>query len=570
MSTITETAKSLGTAKIATIAAAAAIIIGFFIMITFRVSTANMTPLYNDLSLEDSGKIVNELEKQAIPYELRSNGTQIVVPSDKVLRLRMSMAQMNLPSNGSIVGYEIFDRSETFGSSNFVMNINMLRALEGELSRTINSLQNIETSRVHIVMPKQELFTRDKEVPSASVTLKMRGSSNLAQSEVNAITHLIAAAVPKLSPGRVAVIDDKGHLLARGDGDDSMGSAASTAEEYRVAYEKRMQTALSDMIERVIGAGKVQVKVTADINFDRTTINSEKYDPESQVARSTQSNSESEKSQDKSGKDAVTVGNNVPTNATVTPAGASGDSSTNTRQVDRTDETTNFEISKVVQNQIREGGSINKLSVAILVDGNYTKDAENNQVYAPRNDAELKQLKTLIQSAIGFDEKRGDSVEVVNLQFAKTDQETGPTGFMDRFKMEMQSIVQTLIIAVVAILAILLVLRPAVVHLIKHTQPPSERVSAELAALEGQPIAGKLGNITGMGGMSGGGMGSGGMGGDGITGGDMSQEDEDSLINVANVKGGMKSSTMRKINEIVDKYPEESMAVLRQWINANK
>lgn len=569
MSTLTETAKNLGTAKIATIAAAAAVLIAFFIMITFKVSTGNMTPLYTDLTMEDANQIISELEKQNIPYELRMNGTQVAVPADKVLRLRVSMAQLHLPSNGSIVGYEIFDRSETFGSSNFVMNINMMRALEGELSRTINSIKNIESSRVHIVMPKQELFSREKEFPSASVTLKLRGNGALQQSEVSAITHLVAASVPKLDASRVAVIDGQGRLLARGDGDDSMSAAASTAEEYRLAYEKRMQNSLMDMIERVMGPGKVQVKVTADINFDRTITNSEKYDPESQVARSVQSNSESEQSQDKTGKDAVTVGNNVPTNNTV-PGSSNGDSSNSVRKVDRTDETTNFEISKVVQNQTREGGTVNKVSVAVLVDGTYTVDAENNKVYTPRNEDEIKRLKTLIESAIGFDEKRGDKVEVVNLQFNKDGEVLAEGSFFDRFKIEMQSIIQTLIIAVVAILAILMILRPTVMHLIKHTQPASDRIAAELAALEGQPVAGSLGSMGGGSYGSGAGGGAGGMGGAGGGGGGAAAEEDDAMISVANVKGGMKSSTIRKITEVVDKYPEESMMVLRQWINASK
>jgi flagellar M-ring protein FliF len=559
VSTLTETAKSLGTAKIATIAAAAAILIGFFIMITFRVSTANMTPLYTELTMQDSGQIVAELEKQGIPYELRAGGSQIAVPADKVLKLRMDMAVLNLPAGGSIVGYEIFDRSETFGSSNFVMNINMMRALEGELSRTINSIRNIESSRVHIVMPKQELFTRDRDMPSASVTLKMRGNTSLQQSEVNAITHLIAAAVPKLNASRVAVIDGNGRLLARGDGDESMSAAASTSEEYRLSYEKRMQHSLLDMIESVIGPGNVQVKVTADINFDRTIINSETYDPEGQVARSTQSNSETENSQDKSASNAVTVANNVPTNKVAGGEGANGN--TSTRVIERTDETTNFEISKVVQNKTREGGTVNKLSVAVLVDGNYTTDADGNKTYTPRAEDDLVQLTALIKSAIGFNEARGDSVEVVNMQFTRSDEIRGDASFFDRFKIEMQSIIQTLIIAVVAILAILLVLRPTVMHLIKHTQPPSERVDAELGAIEGgAQVAGALPGTSG-----GGAMGS--MGGGA---GSAEDEESDALINVENIKGGMKSSSMRKINEIVDKYPEESMMVLRQWISSTK
>lgn len=556
MSSLTETAKNMGFAKIGTIAAAAAVMIAFFIMITFRVSTGSMSLLYTDLSMQDSTKIAAELEKSGIPYELRANGTAIAVPSDKMLNTRMSMAQQGLPSGGSMIGYEIFDRTDTFGSSNFVMNINMLRALEGELARTIASMARVESARVHVVMPKQELFTRDKAKPSAAVTLKLRGSNTLESGEVAAITHLVAASVPMLETNRVTVVDSNGRLLARGDG-DSMSAGASVAEEYRRAYEKRVQTSLETLIEKVIGPGKVQVHVAADINLDRTTINSEKFDPDGQVARSTQSNSEKENSQEKSPKDPVTVANNLP----ALPGSGEDGKASSTHTIERKDETTNFEISKTVQSQIREGGTIDKLSVAVLVDGVRSIDEEGKSTYTPRTEEELKQLRTLVASAIGYDEKRGDQLEVVNMPFSQDGLAVGEESFVDRFKIELQSIMQTLIIAAVAILAILMVLRPAVVHLIKHTTPPSGRVGDELAALEGQPgmAALPLSGASGGGGMA--------------PMGAVPAEEEsetDKLIDVANIKGGMKSSTMRKINEVVDKYPEESMNVLRQWTSSNK
>ena len=272
-----------------------------------HMSSGGMSPLYTGLSLEDSSKIVAELEKSSTPYELVGNGSEVLVPSDRVLRLRMSMAEQGLPSGGSIVGYEIFDRSETFGSSNFVMNINMMRALEGELARTISSLSDIDSARVHLVMPKRELFTREKEKPSASVTIKMRGGKSLEASEVMAITHLVASAVPELEASKVTIVDNHGRLLARGDGGESLDATASSSAEYRLNYENHMRQQLEDLVEKVIGAGKVRVQIAADINFDRIVTNSEKYDPDGQVARSTQSNSETDASADKSAKETTSV-----------------------------------------------------------------------------------------------------------------------------------------------------------------------------------------------------------------------------------------------------------------------
>ncbi|NBO18874.1 MAG: flagellar M-ring protein FliF, partial [Proteobacteria bacterium] len=446
----------------------ASLLIVAFIVMALRVTTAAMAPLYTGLTLEDSARIVAELEKNGTPYELLANGSQIMVPNDRLLRMRMTLASQGLPATGSIVGYEIFDRSDTLGSSSFVMNINMMRALEGELSRTIGSIANVDTARVHLVFAKREIFSREKDKPTASVTVKMRGGKSLDNSEVTSITHLVASAVPGLDASHVTVVDSHGRLLARGDGDTEAASASRTAD-LRNAFEARMQENLQDLIEKVIGAGKVRVQVNADMNFDRVVRNSEKYDPDGQVARSVQSNSERGNSQEKAPKENVSVTGNLPQGSF--PGDNGGSSSQITEQAG---ETTNYEISKTVENFVSEGGTVKKLSVAVLLDGTYTGDDEK---YTPRTEEELKQIKNLVSTAIGFDEKRGDKLEVVNMRFTTETFNVGEESVFQKFKFEAQSIIQTLIIAVVAILAILLVLRPAVTTLIKQSQANSARVS---------------------------------------------------------------------------------------------
>lgn len=542
MSTITDTVRGMSKANTGMVLTFAMLVIVGFIIFALRSSTSSFSPLYTGLSLEDSSKIIAELEKTNTPYELLSNGSAISVPSDRVLRMRMSMAQQGLPSGGSVVGYEIFDKSESFGSSNAVFSINVLRALEGELSRTIASLTNVENARVHLVMPKHELFTRQKDKPSASITVKMRGGHTLERSEVTSITHLVSSAVPGLEVSRVTVVDGHGRLLARGDG-EAADAAAGNAQEYRTAYEAKTQQSLEDLVEKVIGSGKVRVQVAADINFDRVVTNSEKFDPEGQVVRSVQSNSEKENAQEKNAKDSVSVANNLP------PSANGSDNGGNTRSNDRADETTNYEISKTIQNHVTEGGKINKISVAVLVDGTYS--GEDNKQYTPRTEDEIKQLKTLVASAIGYDEKRGDKIEIVNMRFTQDSFNVGNESFFERFKLEAQSIIQTLIIAIVAILAILLVLRPAVNQMIKQSQSVSQRVSGELAALGNASGGMKLPGESG--GMS--------------STGDIASTDNEMLIDVDNIKGGMKSSSMRKVNEIVDKYPNETLNVLRNWVS---
>jgi flagellar M-ring protein FliF len=545
-----DTLKSIGGPKLLMMLIVSLAMIGFFTALTLKLSTANMAPLYTNLSLDDSSKIVAELEKTSTPYELVGNGTQILVPAERVLKLRMAMASQGIPSGGNIVGYEIFDRSETFGSSNFVMNINMARALEGELARTISSISNVDTARVHLVMSRRELFTRDKDKPSASVTVKMRGSHTLSPGEVTSITHIVASSVPGMESSRVTVVDHHGRLLARGDGSDGIGAGASRAQEMRMAFETRMQQTLESMLERVVGPGKARVQVNADMNFDRTIINSEKFDPEGQVARSTQTSAQKEDAQDKAGGGDVSAANNLPGGA----AGSAGGGSN--RMVEQSGETTNYEISKVVQNQVSEGGKLNKISVAAIVDGITTTDADGKETYAPRSEDEMKQLKSLISTAIGYDEKRGDQIELVNLRFTPQAESLEEGSFFDSFKIELHSIIQTLILAVVAILAILLVLRPAVTQLIRAGQPPSERVAGELAALEAPgtapAAAGAQARLPGAPAAGG--------------GAPPAPEQPEIMIDVANIKGGMKSSSMKKINEIVEKYPEETMGVVRQWV----
>ena len=541
MSALTDTVKGLGKSNAGAMLVLGLILIIGGILFALHSSTANFAPLYTGLSLEDSAKIVAELEKTNTPFELLANGSEILVPSERVLRARMGMAEQGLPSGGSVVGYEIFDKSETFGSSNAVFSINVMRALEGELSRTIGSLTDVETARVHLVMPKHELFTREKDKPSASVTIKMRGGHALEHGEVTGITHLISSAVPGLEVSRVTVVDNHGRLLARGDGDGAE-VAAGNAQEFKASYEARSQQELEELIEKVIGTGKVRVQVAADIDFDRTVTNSEKYDPEGQVVRSVQSNSERDNAQEKTPRENVSVASNLPP----PPPGAG--EGTSSKLNEHAGETTNYEISKTVQNHVTEGGKVNKMSVAVLVDGTYTGD---NKQYTPRTDEELKQLKTLVASAIGYDEKRGDKIEVVNMRFTQDAFEAGTESFFERFKLEAQSIIQTLIIAVVAILAILLVLRPAVNQLISQSQSASQRIGSELTAL-GNAAANAM-RLPGS------------VGEDGDEAVMQGAENE-MLIDVANIKGGMKSSTMKKVNEIVEKYPDETMTVLRNWV----
>jgi flagellar M-ring protein FliF len=230
-------------------------LVGFFAFLILRVTAPRMTPLFTDLAFEDSAAVVKELERQAVPYELRNEGGIVLVPKDKVARLRMALAESGLPK-GAGIGYEIFDKSEALGTTSFVQNINNLRALEGELARTIRSLDRVQAARVHLVMPERPLFSRDKVEPSASIVLKVRGA--LEAQQVRAVRHLVASAVNGLKPQRVSIVDESGRLLADGAASEEGGELS--ADERRAAFEKRLREQVEAIVSSIVGSGRARVE----------------------------------------------------------------------------------------------------------------------------------------------------------------------------------------------------------------------------------------------------------------------------------------------------------------------
>ena len=229
--------RQLGPARIAILAIVAVGMIGFFTFMTSRLATSELSLLYSELSLEDSSAIISRLDGQNITYEIRGGGTQIYVPESEVARVRLTMASDGLPNGGS-VGYEIFDDSSTLGTTNFVQRINHARALEGELSRTLSAIRQVKSARVHLVLPRREVFSRDQQEPSATVVLRLNGSA-LQASQVVAIRHLVATAVPGLQPTRISVIDNNGRLLARG-GDNAEEAFQGQTEKRRASDTKHV------------------------------------------------------------------------------------------------------------------------------------------------------------------------------------------------------------------------------------------------------------------------------------------------------------------------------------------
>lgn len=541
MDNLLQTIRSLGTVRLLAMGGVAIGLVVFFFFLTARLNTSEMSLLYGDLNAADSGKIIGQLESKGIKYEVRGNGGQVFVPADKALGLRMQMAEAGLPNGGSI-GYEIFDRSEGLGTTNFIQNVNLLRALEGELSRTVRTIDQVQDARVHLVMPKRELFSRRKQEPSASVVLRTSGAGRLPKSQVMAIKHLVSAAVPSLKITRISIIDQRGRLLARaGDDENETSVGAADTEEIRRAQEIRMVRTIEELLEQSVGIGKVRAQVNVEMDFDRISTNSETYDPESQVVRSTQTVEESARSSE-SGPSSVSVANNLPDAETKSGEGGSGSRSA------RTEETVNFEISKVIKSHVRESGIVRRQSVAVLIDGIYKKGEDGKSVYSPRTKEELEKLTALVRSAIGFDQKRGDKLELINLRFSAPP-DSGLTVAEPLFgltKSDYFRIGEIFVLAIVGILVILLVVRP----LISRTLDALP--SAIEAAKEHAMLADHSEDLSALSGPSGTGV--------------AYEDEEESMIDLAAVEGRVKASTLKKISEIVERHPEETVGIIRQWM----
>jgi flagellar M-ring protein FliF len=531
-------------------AAVAAGVIAFFIYLTSHLAVPDMSLLYGDLDPQDSSQIVSRLEQQNIPFRVGTDGSQIYVPADEVGRMRIAMAGEGLPAGGSI-GYEIFDRSEGLGTTSFVQNINHVRALEGELARTIRAVNRIKQARVHLVLPKRELFSRDRQEPTASIVIAMAGGQRLEKQQIQAIQHLVSAAVPGLKPTMVSIVDSNGNLLARNAEDGDLQGTSTTAEEMRVAYETRMIRTVEELLERSVGRGNVRVQVSADMDFDRVTENAETFDPDGQVVRSTQSVEEQSDSSDGQGLPAVSVGGNLPDAAL---GGADGSSTQNSAV--RNEETVNYEISKTVKTHVRESGAVRRLSVAVLINGSATTAADGTVTYEPRAEEEMQKLSALIRSAVGYDEARGDTLEIVNLQFADPEPLLGAGddgSFFGFTEQQLMRVAEVLVLGIVAILVLLLVVRPLVGRMVEGGEGGSgvgrltDRSSAgarvALASPEHGGDAARLTSDT-----------------------DMAAEEIDQMIDLNKVEGRVRASSVRKIGEIVDKHPDEAVTIIRNWL----
>ncbi|MGL5446498.1 MAG: flagellar basal-body MS-ring/collar protein FliF, partial [Rhabdaerophilum sp.] len=462
-----------------------------------------------------------------------------------------------VPIGGS-VGYEIFDKGDSFSATSFVQGINQLRALEGELARTIRSLDRVQSARVHLAIPEKKLFARDAQEPRASIVLKLRG--DLDQSQVRAIRHLAATAVHGLKPEKVSIVDEAGRLLADGAGVEA-DPLALTADK-QSNFERRLKTQVEEIVASVVGRGRARVQVAAEMDFNRIQSVTDNFDPESRVVRSTQTRTENQQSaEQRDGQ--VSVANELPQ----AQQQQNQNNPQQREQTARSEEIVNYEISKTTRTEIIEGGRVKRLSVAVLVDGIYAPGQGSDMTYQPRSSEELERISALVRTSIGFDRTRGDQIEVINLRFAEgiTQVDGRVPSLLEQLisltKEDVLRLVELAIFGVLTLMVTLLVVRPLM------RQMGMGKKDVLLAGAGGpiQMIPGPNGTMVPAPGQMLALPAPGQESAAGAVGG-MVAANSNGQPNMAQLTQNLQPGVIDQLGKIVEQNPGESIAIVRQWI----
>ena len=388
------------------------VVVAFSSMFFINNKTA-FKPLFSDLTTEDAAKIVEELQKNKVAYKFSNDGKTISVSSDKVYDARLKLAAAGLPK-GAGVGFEIFDKTD-FGTTEFVQKLNLQRALQGELARTIKEFDEVLDARVMIVMPKNSVFVEEAKPPSASVLLRLR--SKLSKSKIEAVLHLVSSSIEALTPDLVAIVDTSGNVLSKGTPDEESEVLANTQLEYKQTYERNITNRIQSMLEKIVGDGKAIVRVSADMDFSQIDTSEEIYDPDGQVVRSRQNTSERTNKKNQPGK--------VSTVNPVVPGGRQRDIS---EDKEKKNDTVNYEINKTIRRTKKPLALVTKLSVAAVLDGTYTfeideKTEKRKRIYHPRTTVEIENFQKIVQNAMGYSADREDQITVESFAFSIIDED---------------------------------------------------------------------------------------------------------------------------------------------------
>jgi len=546
--------KALGPMRLVAMLAVA---IGMFAtlgVLATRGDSTPMTPLYGDLDLKDAAAIIDQLDASKITHDTDEGGTRVLVPGSQLDAARLALAKAGLPSGGT-VGWEIFDKStDMLSESQFEQNINQTRALEGEISRTIALIDGIRAARVNLVLPSREPFSRDQQEATASVLLTTKGAGSVDRESVQAILNLVAAAVPGLKTQNVAIVDSDGDLLARA-GEPLDGVAtAQTGDELKTATEARLSEAVEEMLGRTLGPDHVRATANVEMNFDTSQETTEKYDPDQQVARSTQTSTTTNKTSD--AQPNVSVQNNLP-NAS---AGTTGSGSTEQEQ----QETDNYEIGKTVSTLVHDQPQIKRISLAVMVDGTTTIDASGKSSWQPLSAGQLADITSLVKDAIGFDATRGDEVDVTSMPFltesVATDKPLQLLGVSFE-KSDLMHLAETGLVGALVLVGLLFVVRPTLLRL--TATPSGAAAETRQLSADGMPMLLSTGTAAGAAAKPGAGPAM-------LALSYAQKEAEDDFVTVANIEGQLRASSIRRLGTMVDKDPDATLSIIRGWIMAEQ
>ncbi len=545
MKALLDSIKSLGLPRLVAMGSVAVVALAMLGFLALRAGNQPMALLYGDLGLRDAASVADALKGAHIPYSLGAQGSEILVPANQVAPARLLLAKVGLPTGGSI-GFRIFDHANLLGQTAFQQRIDETRALEGELEQTIRLIQGVRGAKVNLVLPRRQPFSQTSQPARASVLLTMAGAMPLDPQGVAAIINLVAAAVPGLRPQDIAIVDNRGDLLARAGAPVGVLGGSSSAEEIRRGIELRLTRAVEDMLARAFGPGHVRVETSVAMNFDQQRQTQTSFDPNGQVLRSQQTSS-TKSSRTRAANRNVSVQNNLP-NANA-GQGQAGSQRTTTHEID------NYEISKTVRTLIHDQPQIKRISVAVMVDGTEAKGPGGKPVWQPRTPAQLTQIADLVKSAIGYDKARGDHVFVTSMRFVRP-ASGAPAKRPTLFGVPLPGpaampLVETAIFGLVALFALLFVFRPMVLRL-GLPQLGGGEAGSEPPAIAGgaggPPVAGAAGTslLAGPAGGAGGG--------------------DESMVEVGQIEGQMRASSLRRVAGLADAHPDETLAILRGWM----
>jgi flagellar M-ring protein FliF len=445
---------------------AASMVIVFLVMIYF-LNQPDMRVLYTKLAPEDAARVVDLLKASKTPYELRDNGTTVMVPSEAVYEQRLKVAGEGA-MHGQGVGFELFDQLKV-GQTDFVQRINYTRALQGELSRTISEFPQVEKARVHLVLPQKSLFIEEQKKASASVVLTLKRGQKLDAKQLQGIVNLVAMSVEGLTPEHITITDTTGQSLYQPRGDSGMDGMSTTQFEFKNTYEANLENRLEQLLTPILGPGRSIAKVNVDLDFSQRTTRKELYDPNVSVVRSEQKSEESTlgtAAVDAAGSTTTPRGGGtaVP-NTNFRGEGYTGTETT--QKSNRENKTTNFEINKEEQNVVSPVGDLKRQSIAVIVDGTYEKvEGKDTFTFVPRKAEELERIKQVVARAAGLDPARGDEIQVSTFEFG-VPEGSGEASLMQTMMEYAQRLGKPFLNGLLIFLFLILVVRPVVMALIR-------------------------------------------------------------------------------------------------------